>query len=109
MAVEKASRAMVVIPPAKARSIVKTDFVMPAMLEVAGPRVRKRVLEFFGASIRNDNTRKAYMKSCTAFFDFLDDNGVEAIEDIEPLQVAAYLEAMQAEGRSVATQKQHRA
>jgi site-specific recombinase XerD len=89
-----------------ALTVVKTKFAMPAILEAAGPRARKRVLEFFGASIRNANTRQAYMKACTAFFDFLEDNGVAAIEDIEPLQVAAYLEAMQAAQRSVATQKQ---
>jgi hypothetical protein len=34
---------------------------MPALLAAASPKARKRVLEFFGASIRNDNTRKAYM------------------------------------------------
>jgi hypothetical protein len=84
-----------------ALTIVKTEFAMPAILEAAGPRARKRVLEFFGASIRNANTRQVYMKACTAFCDFLEDN-VAAIEDIEPLQVAAYLEAMQAAQRSAA-------
>jgi len=52
----------------------------PAILEAASPRVRKRVLEFFGASIVNDNTRKAYMKACAAFFDFLEENGVDAVD-----------------------------
>jgi site-specific recombinase XerD len=88
-----------------APTVVKTEFAMPAILEAAGARARKRVLEFFGASIRNANTRQAYMKACTAFFDFLEVNGVAAIEDIEPLHVAAYLEAMQTAGRSIPTQK----
>ena len=107
---------MVVIPPAKALAVVKTEFVMPAILEAASPKARKRVLEFFGASIRNENTRRAYMKACGAFCQFLDDNDVDALEDIEPLHVAAYLEAMQAAtdkdgGKkfSIATQKQHMA
>ena len=105
MADEKASQ-VATIPRAKAVAIVRTEFVMPAILEAAPPKTRKRVLEFFGASIRNENTRKAYMKACTAFFDFLEDNEIEALEDIEPLHVAAYLEAMQAARRSIPTQKQ---
>jgi site-specific recombinase XerD len=68
------------------------------------------VLEFFGASIRNANTRKAaYMTACAAFFDFLADNDVTALEDVGPLHGAAYLEAMKGAKRSVATQKQHMA
>jgi site-specific recombinase XerD len=95
-------------------ALVRTDFVMPTILEAAGPKTKKRVLEFFGASIRNGNTRKAYIKACTSLFAFLAGNGVEALEDIEPLHVAAYLEAMQAAAEadgakqfSIATQKQH--
>jgi site-specific recombinase XerD len=87
---------------------------MPALLAAAGPKARRRVLEFFGASIRNENTRKAYIKACASFFTFLEQNGVTALDDIEPLHVAAYLEAMHkalaANGSakfSVATQKQH--
>jgi hypothetical protein len=64
-------------------------------------------LEFVGASIRNENTRKAYMTACAVFFDFLADNDVTALEDVGPLHGAAYLEAMKGAKRSVATQKQH--
>jgi hypothetical protein len=78
-----------------------------ARREPAGsPKARTCVLEFFGASIRNENTRKAYM-ACAAFFDFLADNDVTALEDVGPLHGAAYLEAMKEAKRSVATQKQH--
>jgi hypothetical protein len=38
-----------------------TDFAMPVLLAAASPKARTRVLEFFGASIRNDNTRKEYI------------------------------------------------
>jgi hypothetical protein len=44
---------------ANALAIVKTDFPIPAIFAAASPKARKRVLEFFGASIRNENTRKA--------------------------------------------------
>jgi len=36
---------------ANALAIVKTDFAMPALLEAASPKARKRVIEFFGASV----------------------------------------------------------
>jgi site-specific recombinase XerD len=94
---------------ANALAIVTTEFAMPAILAVASPKARTRVLEFFGASIRNANTRKAYMTACAAFFDFLADNDVTALEDVGPLHGAAYLEAMKGAKRSVATQKQHMA
>src|ERR1700757_3785968 len=94
---------------ANALAIVTTDFAMPAILAAASPKARKRVLEFFGASIRNENTRKAYMTACAAFFAFLADNDVTALEDIGPLHSASYLEAMKGAKRSAATQKQHMA
>jgi hypothetical protein len=37
---------------ANALAIVTTEFAMPAILAAASPKARKRVLEFFGASIR---------------------------------------------------------
>jgi hypothetical protein len=77
---------------ANALVIVTTDFAMPAILAAASPKARTRVLEFFGASIRNENTRKAYMAACAAFFDFLADHDVTALEDIGPLHAASYLE-----------------
>jgi site-specific recombinase XerD len=94
---------------ANALAIVTTEFAMPAIFAAASPKARTRVLEFFGASIRNENTRKAYMAACAAFFDFLANNDVTALEDVGPLHGAAYLEAMKGAKRSVATQKQHMA
>jgi hypothetical protein len=60
---------------ANALSIVTMEFAMPEIF-AASPKARKRVLEFFGTSIGNENTRKAYMTACAAFFDFLADNDV---------------------------------
>jgi integrase/recombinase XerD len=48
------------------------------------------------------------MTACAAFFDFLADNDVIALEDLG-LHGAAYLEAMKQAKRAVATQKQHMA
>jgi hypothetical protein len=74
---------------ANALVIVNTECAMPAIFAAASPKARKRMLEFFGASIRNENTRKAYMAACAAFFDFLADNGVTALEYVGPLHGAA--------------------
>jgi site-specific recombinase XerD len=49
------------------------------------------------------------MTACAAFFDFLADNDVIALEDLGPLHGAAYLEAMKQAKRAVAMQKQHMA
>jgi site-specific recombinase XerD len=65
--------------------------------------------EFLGAAIRNDNTRKAYIRALASFFGFLEDNGVQRVQDVGPLDVAAYLEALKRQGVAIATQKQHMA
>lgn len=78
----------------------------PTLIDNGGPKLKRRFLEFFGASIRNANTRAAYLKACAAFFAFIDECEVESIHDIVPLHVARWLEALQADGRSVATQQQ---
>lgn len=102
-------KSLAVIQPAKAPAVVRIDVELPTLIGNGGPKLKKRFLEFFGASIRNPNTRAAYLKACAAFFAFLDENEVEAIEDIEPLHVAGWLEGLQADGRSVSTQKQYMA
>jgi site-specific recombinase XerD len=92
-----------------ALAIVKTGFATSAMLMAASPKAHMRMLEFFGASIRNENMRKAYMTACATFCAFLADNDVTALEDIGPLHGAAYFEAMKGAKRSLATQEQHMA
>jgi site-specific recombinase XerD len=92
---------------AGASSVATINVVLPEMIEQASPKLRKRFVEFFGASIRNPNTRGAYLRACDAFFAFLDDIDVGAIEEIAPLHVAAWLEALQGDRCAVATQKQY--
>ena len=41
---------------------------VPAIIDRAGGQARKRFLEFFTATIRNDNTRMAYARAVGAFF-----------------------------------------
>ena len=66
---------------------------------------RKRFLEFFAATIRNKNTRTAYLPCRHRFFAWCEHTS-SAARDIEPLHVAAYIEAI-AKDFEKPTVKQH--
>jgi site-specific recombinase XerD len=61
------------------------------------------VIEFFTAEIRNKNTRKAYARAVRRFFDWAAEHGL-ALEAIQPVHVAAYVEQ---DDRAPATVKQN--
>src|ERR1039458_10645976 len=42
--------------------------LLPPIILAAGEKASRRFLEFFAASIRNPNTRKAYMHAVGSFF-----------------------------------------
>ena len=65
--------------------------MVPAVIERAGGQARKRFLEFFTATIRNENTRMAYARAVGAFFAWCREYRLELV-DIEPIHVAAYIE-----------------
>src|ERR1039458_3247688 len=77
--------------------------LLPPISLAAGEKASGRFLEFFAASIRNPNTRKAYMHAVGAFFAWCEERGL-ALEQIEPLVVASYIEKHPA---SAPTVKQH--
>jgi site-specific recombinase XerD len=64
---------------------------VPAVIDRAGGTARKRFLEFFTATIRNENTRMAYARAVGGFFEWCQGYRLELI-DIEPIHVAAYIE-----------------
>jgi site-specific recombinase XerD len=64
---------------------------VPAIIDRAGGQARKRFLEFFTATIRNENTRMAYARAVGAFFAWCRQYRLELL-DIEPIHVAAYVE-----------------
>ena len=66
----------------------------------------RRFIEFFTATIRNRNTRMAYVRAVTQFFDWCDQHQIGGIVDIEPVHVAAYIEGLQ-QSMSKPTVKQH--
>ena len=64
---------------------------VPAIIDRAGATARKRFLEFFTATIRNENTRTAYARAVGSFFAWCQGYRLELL-DIEPIHVAAYIE-----------------
>src|SRR5271168_1983952 len=55
----------------------------------------KRFIEFFTANIRNPNTRRAYARAAVQFAVWCEENDLRELADIEPMHVAAYIEALQ--------------
>jgi site-specific recombinase XerD len=70
------------------------SIVVPAIIADAGEHATRRFLEFFAATIRNRNTRTAYLHAASRFFAWCEHHWLGQLADIEPLHVAAYIEAL---------------
>src|SRR5271157_5774377 len=79
--------------------------ILPAVIADAGERAGKRFIEFLTATIRNANTRQAYARAIGDFFTWADRHHL-TLTGIEPVHVAAYIEAL-TKARSAPTVKQH--
>lgn len=79
--------------------------ILPAIVAAAGERAGKRFLEFFAATIRNPNTRRAYAKAVGDFLAWCESHGL-TLERIEPLHVAAYVERL-TQAKAAPTVKLH--
>ena len=79
---------------------------VPALVAQAGPKAGKRFLEFFTAQIRNPNTREAYARAVVRFLVWCERRGIQGLDQVEPMVVAAYVEGL---GRELAAPsvKQH--
>ena len=66
---------------------------VPAVIDDAGEKARRRYLEFFTAEIRNRNTRMAYARAVLPFLDWCEDRDLP-LERIEPIMVATYIEQL---------------
>ena len=97
---------IVVIQTPRPSISIAGDVAIPAAIAAAGERAARRFLEFFAATIRNRNTRMAYYRAACSFFIWLERNGLTDLADIEPVHVAAYIEALQATAAKP-TVKQH--
>ena len=67
---------------------------LPALIAGAGPKAARRFIEFFTANIRNPNTRRAYHRAVTDFFDWCEQHRLEELASIQPVHVAAYIEEL---------------
>ena len=67
---------------------------LPAIVKRAGPAAAEQVVEFFTGQISNPNTRAAYAKAVTHFFNWCGERGLE-LDQISPVTVAAYVEELQ--------------
>lgn len=71
-----------------------TTPALPIIVTAAGDQAQLRFLEFFAASIRNAHTRRAYAGAVGEFLSWCEGRGVPSITSIQPLHVAAYIEAL---------------
>jgi site-specific recombinase XerD len=91
------SHALTVIPadkPVRVSRAVTAEIVVPTIVADAGDQAARRFLEFFAATIRNKNTRTAYLHAVSRFFAWCEHHQLGQLADIEPLHVAAYIEAL---------------
>jgi len=59
--------------------------LVPRVIADAGEQAARRFLEFFAATIRNENTRHAYYRAVVRFFALCDRHKIGEVADIEPL------------------------
>ena len=88
------TRQLTVPPPRVSPVAAAAAVVVPGIVADAGERATRRFLEFFAATIRNRNTRAAYMVAVSRFFAWCEQHRIGQLADIEPLHVAAYIEAL---------------
>jgi hypothetical protein len=87
---------LTVLPSTRAprtSATVAASIVVPAIVADAGDQAARRFLEFLAATIRNRNTRAAYLHAIGRFFAWCEHHRISQLADIEPLHVAAYIEA----------------
>jgi hypothetical protein len=88
-------RGSFIILPSKTLAVATRDGILvPRVIASAGDKAARRFLEFFAATIRNKNTRMAYYRAAARFFAWCDHHKIAEIAEIEPLHVAAYVEAL---------------
>jgi site-specific recombinase XerD len=72
-------------------AVLPSDFPVPAIIASAGDKASEHFLEFFAATIRNKNTRAAYVQAVAQFCSWCEENGLQ-LSKIRPLHVSAYIE-----------------
>lgn len=78
---------------------------LPRIITEAGPQAEEHFVEFFAATIRNPNTRAAYVHAVKRFLDWVEAHD-GTLHQIRPLIVSSYIEMLCGEV-SPPTVKQH--
>jgi site-specific recombinase XerD len=84
----------VVSAPHTAALVSINAATVPAIIARAGGATHERYLHFFAASIRNPNTRAAYSTAAAKFFAWCKSIGIDGLDRITKLHVAAYIEQL---------------
>src|SRR5713226_624564 len=79
---------------------------LPVIVSNSGPKGSERFWDFFTSTIRNPNTRAAYLRAVMNCFNWLQKKRVTEFSAVRPIHVAAYIEELQ-KSRSKPTVKQH--
>ena len=74
--------------------VVSSSLALPALF-APNKDAARRFLEFFAANIRNPHTRRAYARAAVEFANWCEAAEILELRDIEPVHVAAYIEALQ--------------
>ena len=67
---------------------------LPPMIATADDRTAWRFVDFFAVTIRNPNTREAYYRAVSRFMDWCEQRGLNRLDTIRPIHVAAYVEQL---------------
>jgi integrase/recombinase XerD len=73
-------------------STIEVNCTIPRLILQGGEPAARRFIEYFTATIRNPNTRAAYMRVVGSFLDWCEARGINNLSGIEPILVAAYIE-----------------
>jgi len=84
-------------------AVPSSEFRVPAIIAAAGDKASEHFLEFFAATIRNKNTRMAYVQAIGQFCRWCEEHDLR-LASIRPLHVSAYIEAKPLTAPSI---KQH--
>src|SRR4051812_16546752 len=68
---------------------------VPHLISSAGEDAVARFVEFFTANIRNKNTRRAYLRNSLTFLRWCEKRGINDLNLVKPVVVAAYVEQLQ--------------
>lgn len=79
--------------PLTLRPAHDSSFLLPAAIQDLGQDATRAFVEFFAASIRNANTRAAYLRAAVRFLEWLDSQSL-SLRGLSPVHVAAYVELL---------------